>query len=84
MFRYFRESREDSESPWVLEGSWEAYVDGALPGILMLGDPQTADAYRQDPEFFSFLRSHEAYRRVLDENTTLLLNSERPFFKQLK
>jgi hypothetical protein len=30
------------------EGSWEAGVDGALPGIIMLGDPQIGDAYRQE------------------------------------
>ena len=31
-------------------GSWEAGVDGALPGIVMLADPQAGDIYRQ--EFF--------------------------------
>ncbi len=30
------------------EGSWEAGVDGALAGILMLGNPQTGDSYRQE------------------------------------
>lgn len=29
-------------------GSWEAGVDGALPGIIMLADPQDGDAYRQE------------------------------------
>jgi hypothetical protein len=29
-------------------GSWEAGVDGALPGIVMLADPQAGDAYRQE------------------------------------
>lgn len=30
------------------EGSWEAGVDGAKPGIIMLADPQVGDAYRQE------------------------------------
>lgn len=30
------------------EGSWEAGVDGALPGIIMLADPQVGDTYQQE------------------------------------
>ena len=29
-------------------GSWEAGVDGAQPGIIMLADPQVGDVYRQE------------------------------------
>jgi hypothetical protein len=29
-------------------GSWEAGVDGAVAGIIMLADPQVPDAYRQE------------------------------------
>jgi hypothetical protein len=29
-------------------GSWEAGVDGALPGVVMLGDPRVGDVYRQE------------------------------------
>jgi hypothetical protein len=29
-------------------GSWEAGVDGALPGIIMKSDPKVGDAYRQE------------------------------------
>ena len=29
-------------------GSWQAGVDGALPGIVMLADPAVGDAYRQE------------------------------------
>ena len=29
-------------------GSWEAGVDGAIPGIIMEADPQIPDAYRQE------------------------------------
>jgi hypothetical protein len=32
------------------EGSWEAGVEGALPGIVMQADPQSGESYRQ--EFF--------------------------------
>ncbi|HEX4906420.1 MAG TPA: hypothetical protein VFU93_13270 [Acidimicrobiales bacterium] len=30
------------------DGSWEAGVDGALPGIVMLAHPEVDDAYRQE------------------------------------
>ena len=30
------------------EGSWEAGVDGALPGIVMAAEPAVGDAYRQE------------------------------------
>jgi hypothetical protein len=30
------------------EGSWEAGVDGALPGIVMLAEPTVGEAYRQE------------------------------------
>lgn len=30
------------------EGSWEAGVDGALPGVVMLADPRIGDTYRQE------------------------------------
>jgi hypothetical protein len=30
------------------DGSWETGLDGALPGIVMLADPQVGDAYRQE------------------------------------
>lgn len=31
-----------------LDGSWKAGVAGALPGIIMKGDPQVGDIYRQE------------------------------------
>lgn len=43
-----------------------------------------ADAYRQDEEFFEFLRSHEAYRNSLTKDSTLILDAERPFFKHFQ
>lgn len=47
---YFGEdSREYNEGKVVsTEGSWEAGVDGAQPGILMEGNPQVGDTYRQE------------------------------------
>jgi hypothetical protein len=30
------------------DGSWEAGIDGALPGIVMPADPSVGDAYRQE------------------------------------
>jgi Ca2+-binding RTX toxin-like protein len=34
--------------PVSTEGSWKAGVDGAKPGIVMLGDPQIGDTYQQE------------------------------------
>ena len=36
------------EKSLVPEGSWEAGVDGAEAGIVMLADPQVGDTYRQE------------------------------------
>jgi hypothetical protein len=46
---YFGEYSESYEDGKVrTEGSWEAGVDGALPGIIMLGEPVIGDRYRQE------------------------------------
>lgn len=46
---YFGENSKAYEDGKVsTEGSWEAGVDGALPGIIMLGEPQIGDRYRQE------------------------------------
>jgi hypothetical protein len=47
---YFGEESVEYEDGKVSsrEGSWEAGVDGALAGILMLGEPQVGDRYRQE------------------------------------
>lgn len=43
------ESNEYEDGEFVgTEGSWEAGVDGALPGIVMLADPRVGEAYRQE------------------------------------
>lgn len=47
---YFGEdstSYEEGQAP-SKEGSWEAGVDGALPGIIMLAEPRVGDVYRQE------------------------------------
>ncbi len=47
---YFGEDSTEYEHgrPASKDGSWEAGVDGALPGIVMLGDPEVGDRYRQE------------------------------------
>lgn len=43
------DSREYEDGELVgTEGSWEAGVDGALPGIVMLAEPEVGEAYRQE------------------------------------
>jgi hypothetical protein len=48
---YFGEDTQDCEGADDCqpgEGAWEAGVDGALPGIIMLGDPDSGERYRQE------------------------------------
>jgi|GEM_PF-1107625 len=47
---YFGEDSQSIEDGKVVdrEGSWEAGVDGALPGIVMKAAPKVGDAYRQE------------------------------------
>ncbi|NIR35097.1 MAG: hypothetical protein GWN79_02270 [Actinobacteria bacterium] len=47
---YLGEDSREYEDGELLgtEGSWEAGVDGALPGIVMLATPAVGDAYRQE------------------------------------
>ncbi len=47
---YFGEDSKEYEGGKLVStgGSWEAGVDGAKPGIIMKGDPQVGDAYRQE------------------------------------
>lgn len=42
-----------------------------------------AQAYGRDPEFYAFVRSLEAYRKTLGENTTLVVSPDHEFFKFL-
>jgi len=47
---YFGEETAEYRQGKVVstKGSWEGGVDGALPGIIMLADPQVGDVYRQE------------------------------------
>ncbi|MGB0620959.1 MAG: protease modulator HflC [Myxococcota bacterium] len=42
-----------------------------------------AAAYGKDPDFYAFVRSLEAYRKTLGENTTLVVPPDHEFFKFL-
>jgi hypothetical protein len=47
---YMGEETAEYENGEVVStaGAWEAGVDGALPGIVMLSEPEAGDAYRQE------------------------------------
>ncbi|MEK7270145.1 MAG: protease modulator HflC [Planctomycetota bacterium] len=65
--------------------SAEAYAESQ--GLRGEGDAQAtaiyAKAFQQDAEFYSFLRTLEAYEKFLDQNSTLVLNSDSELFKYL-
>lgn len=42
-----------------------------------------AEAYEGDPDFYSFVRSLEAYRKTIDDHTTLVLPPDSEFFRAL-
>jgi membrane protease subunit HflC len=42
-----------------------------------------ADALQQDPDFFAFQRSLEAYRLFLDQGTTVILSADADIFQFL-
>lgn len=44
----------------------------------------SAEAYNQDPEFYAFYRSLQAYRQTLGKDTTMVLSPDSDFFKYLK
>ncbi len=43
-----------------------------------------ADAYRQDPHFFEFSRSMEAYKKTFKDKSTLVVSPDSEFFRYLK
>jgi len=47
---YFGEDTKEYEAGQVVgtKGSWQAGVDGALPGVIMKADPQVGETYRQE------------------------------------
>ncbi|MEA3329061.1 MAG: protease modulator HflC [Candidatus Omnitrophota bacterium] len=42
-----------------------------------------ARAYSQDPNFYSFLKTLETYRKTIDRNTTLILSADSEYYKYL-
>jgi len=42
-----------------------------------------ADAYNKDPEFYTFLKTLETYKKTINKDTTLLLTTENEFYSQL-
>jgi modulator of FtsH protease HflC len=52
------------------------------------GDAQAAriyaEAYDADREFYSFVRSLDAYRKTIDEKTTMVLSPDTEFFRYLE
>ncbi|MBC7814466.1 MAG: hypothetical protein H7175_25140 [Burkholderiales bacterium] len=55
------------------EGSWEAGVNGAQPGLIMLGDPDVGDTYHQ--EYYPNLAEDMAAVVSLTESTTVAYGS---------
>jgi len=43
-----------------------------------------AEAYGKDAKFFEFMRSMEAYKKVLNQDTTLVLTPQSEFFKYIQ
>jgi membrane protease subunit HflC len=43
-----------------------------------------AEALDEDPEFFAFQRSLEAYRSIFNQQTTVILSSDADIFKYLQ
>ena len=71
---YFGEATEDCEDNVCTpgEGSWEAGVDDAEPGIIMLADPQSGQRYRQ--EFYEDFA--QDWGMVMRTNATVTLKRD--------
>ena len=42
-----------------------------------------AAAYREDPDFYKFIRALDSYDSIIDKNTTLMLPADNELFKYL-
>ncbi|MCK5083039.1 MAG: protease modulator HflC, partial [Candidatus Omnitrophica bacterium] len=42
-----------------------------------------ADAYNKDPEFYSFMKTLETYRKTINDQTTLMLTTDNDFYRYL-
>ena len=64
----------------------EAYR--AAQGIRGKTDAETikiyADAYSQDPDFYSFLKTLETYRETIDGKSTIILTTDSDYYRYLK
>ncbi|MDD3043236.1 MAG: hypothetical protein PHW56_09915 [Methanosarcinaceae archaeon] len=72
---YFGEDSKEYEDNKVVStaGSWEAGVDGALPGILVKGNPRVGEIYRQ--EYREGVAEDMAEVISLDESVTVVYGS---------
>jgi hypothetical protein len=72
---YFGEDTKEYENGKVVstEGSWEAGVDGARPGIIMPADPKAGETYRQ--EYYKGEAEDMAKVLSLDESATVAYGS---------
>ena len=43
-----------------------------------------ADAYTQDADFYSFMKTLETYKNTIDENSTIILTTDSDYYKYLK
>jgi membrane protease subunit HflC len=43
-----------------------------------------AQAYNQDPDFYSFVKTMQTYRDTIDENSTVILTTDADYYKYLK
>lgn len=68
---YFGEDSKELEDGSVVntEGSWEAGVDDAQPGIIMKADPRVGDSYRQ--EYYAGVAEDMGEVLALDETVTM-------------
>lgn len=68
---YFGEQTAEYENGQITTaaGSWEAGVDGALPGIIMLAHPRAGDSYRQ--EFYAGQAEDVAKVYAVEESITV-------------
>jgi hypothetical protein len=68
---YFGEISFNYEDGWVenIDGSWLTGLDGAKPGIVMLGDPSPGTTYRQE----WLLGDAEDAATVIDDDATAVI-----------
>ena len=61
-------------------GELAELLEAAVPGLEVVG----VDAFGEAPAFYKFLRTLEAYRKVLDGTTTLFLPADAEIFGLLQ